>query len=139
MAGRGNGQGGDQPGAGEPLGKTPRQREGGERESHNLQARLDRLKEALDAQPRGGGESTTAGPGQRGGPSGAMGKALSLAFRVLSEFVAAVIVGTLIGWGIDHMAGTSPAFIIVFVLMGAAAGFWNVYRIGTEKPGAGGG
>jgi ATP synthase protein I len=63
-----------------------------------------------------------------------MGSAVSLAFRVLSEFVAAIIVGTAIGWGIDRLAGTLPLFLILFVLMGAAAGFWNVYRIATEKP-----
>jgi ATP synthase protein I len=59
---------------------------------------------------------------------------LSLAFRVLSEFVAAVMVGTALGWGVDRLFGTSPIFLILFLLLGAAAGFWNVYRIGTEKP-----
>ena len=61
---------------------------------------------------------------------------MGLAVRVLSEFVAAVIVGAVIGWGIDRVAGTSPAFLIVFLLMGAAAGFWNVYRIAMKPPGA---
>jgi ATP synthase protein I len=64
-----------------------------------------------------------------------MGGVLSLAFRVMSEFVAAVVVGVAIGWGIDWLAGTTPWFLIVFLLFGVAAGFWNVYRIGTEKPG----
>ncbi|HET6378395.1 MAG TPA: AtpZ/AtpI family protein [Methylocella sp.] len=66
-----------------------------------------------------------------------MGNVLSLAFRVLSEFVAAVVVGAAIGWGIDRLSGTTPWFLIVFLLFGAAAGFWNVYRIATEKPGGG--
>jgi ATP synthase protein I len=52
--------------------------------------------------------------------------------------VAAVIVGAGIGWGIDRAAGTSPAFLIIFLLMGAAAGFWNVYRVAMKPPGSGG-
>jgi ATP synthase protein I len=60
---------------------------------------------------------------------------MSLAARVLSEFVAAVVVGAVIGWGIDRAAGTSPVFLMVFLLMGAAAGLWNVYRIAMERPG----
>ena len=39
---------------------------------------------------------------------------MGLAFRVLSEFVAAVIVGAFIGWWIDRVAGTTPAFVVVF-------------------------
>ena len=61
---------------------------------------------------------------------------MGLAFRVLSEFVAAVIVGAFIGWWIDRVAGTTPAFVITFLLMGAAAGFWNVYRIAIKPPGS---
>jgi len=59
---------------------------------------------------------------------------MGLAVRVLTEFVAAVIVGAVIGWGIDRATGTSPAFLAVFLLLGAAAGFWNVYRIAMERP-----
>jgi ATP synthase protein I len=110
--------------------------ESAERESAALRARLEKLSSALDSQ-----RLSAAEPGRgegSGQPSaGGMGSAMSLAFRVMSEFISAVIVGGLIGWGIDRLAGTSPAFLIVFVLFGAAAGFWNVYRIGTEKPGSG--
>jgi ATP synthase protein I len=103
-----------------------------------LRARLERLTDALAAQHRGESKASATNQGREGGESspGAQGNVLSLGFRVLSEFVAAVIVGAFIGWGIDQFAGTSPIFLILFLLMGAAAGFWNVYRIGTEKPGA---
>jgi ATP synthase protein I len=60
---------------------------------------------------------------------------MGLALRVLSEFVAAVMVGGFIGWWIDRLAGASPAFLVTFLLMGAAAGFWNVYRIAMKPPG----
>jgi ATP synthase protein I len=104
----------------------------------NLRARLEKLTDALAAQNRDERQRAEKGQGQEGtdSSSGALGNVLSLAIRVTSEFVVAVLVGTAIGWGIDHIAGTSPAFLTVFLLLGAVAGFWNVYRIGTETPGA---
>jgi ATP synthase protein I len=107
-----------------------------ERENEALRARLDKLSNALDAQQRNARKSLGATLGQDGAaPSPAsMGNAMGLAFRVLSEFVAAVLVGAFIGWWIDRVAGTTPAFLVTFLLMGAAAGFWNVYRIGMKPP-----
>jgi ATP synthase protein I len=110
-----------------------------ERENEGLRARLDKLSNALDAQQRNARKSSGAsGLGQDGaGPAhGSIGNAMGLAFRVLSEFVAAVIVGAFIGWWIDRLAGTTPAFLVTFLLMGAAAGFWNVYRIAIKPPGS---
>ena len=110
-----------------------------ERENEGLRARLDKLSNALDAQQRNARKSSGAsGLGQDGaGPAhGSIGNAMGLAFRVLSEFVAAVIVGAFIGWWIDRLAGTTPAFLITFLLTGAAAGFWNVYRIAIKPPGS---
>ena len=123
----------------ERPGDERRKEESRERENEDLRARLDKLSNALDAQQRGGRKSSGAsGLGQDGGgPSpGSIGNAMSLAFRVLSEFVAAVIVGAFIGWWIDRLAGTTPAFLVTFLLMGAAAGFWNVYRIAIKPPGS---
>jgi ATP synthase protein I len=110
-----------------------------EREDEALRARLDKLSSALDAQQRIGRKASGAsGLVQDGaGPSPAsMGNAMGLAFRVLSEFVAAVIVGAFIGWWIDRVTGTTPAFLVTLLLMGAAAGFWNVYRIAIKPPGS---
>jgi ATP synthase protein I len=113
-----------------------REDESRERENEGLRARLDKLSNALDAQQRDARKSLGARLGQ-GAPSPAsMGNAMGLAFRVLSEFVAAVLVGAFIGWWIDHLAGTTPAFLIILLLMGAAAGFWNVYRIAIKPPGS---
>ena len=117
----------------------PNGNESRERETEGLRARLDKLSNALDAQQRDGRKSSGAnGLGQdAAGPSpGSMGNAMGLAFRVLSEFVAAVIVGAFIGWWIDRVAGTTPAFLVIFLLMGAAAGIWNVYCIAIKPPGS---
>jgi ATP synthase protein I len=110
-----------------------REDESRERENEGLRARLDKLSNALDAQQRNAHESSGAG-GQDGAFPASMGNAMSLAFRVLSEFVAAVIVSAFIGWWIDRVADTTPAFLITFLLMGAAAGFWNVYRVAMKPP-----
>jgi len=111
-----------------------RQDEGDVRDSDGLRARLDRLSSALDAQDEAKRATNAATTGQGRASPGALGNAMGLAVRVLTEFVAAVIVGAVIGWGIDRATGTSPAFLAVFLLLGAAAGFWNVYRIAMERP-----
>lgn len=105
-----------------------------ERDTEGLRARLDKLSTALDAQAEADKASDAAKLGQDGASAGATAKAMGLAIRILSEFVAAVLVGAVIGWGIDRAAGTTPAFLVVFLLMGAAAGFWNVYSIAMTPP-----
>lgn len=105
-----------------------------ERDDEGLRARLNTLSSALDAQ----NEADKRAEAEKREPvrilPGSIGNAMSLAVRVLSEFVAAVLVGAVIGWWIDRTVGTTPAFLIVFLLMGAAAGFWNVYRIAMKPP-----
>ena len=39
------------------------------------------------------------------------------------------MVGGLIGWQLDVWLGTKPAFLIVFFMLGVAAGVWNVIRV----------
>ncbi|MGO9234568.1 MAG: AtpZ/AtpI family protein [Methylocella sp.] len=107
-----------------------------ERDYEGLRARLDKLSNALDAQREAAKSSDAAKSEQDGASARATATAMALAIRILSEFVAAVVVGALIGWGIDRVAGTTPAFLIIFLLMGAAAGFWNVYRIAMKPPGS---
>jgi len=50
------------------------------------------------------------------------------AFRLSSEFIAAIAVGIGIGWVLDRWAGTSPWGLIVFLLLGFCAGILNVLR-----------
>ena len=61
----------------------------------------------------------------------------SIAFRFATELVAALIVGGGLGWGIDWLFGhfgfhTKPAFMILFFVLGAAAGIRNVMRAAAE-------
>jgi ATP synthase protein I len=63
------------------------------------------------------------------------GKAMGIGMRATSELVASVLVGTLIGWQIDNWFATSPIFLLLFLLLGVASGFWNVYRIAMQPTG----
>lgn len=53
---------------------------------------------------------------------------MGVALRLTSEFIAGIVVGGLIGWLIDEVAGTSPFALIVFFLLGFCAGVLNVLR-----------
>ena len=57
---------------------------------------------------------------------------LAFAFRLGSEFVAGVLVGAGLGWGIDHAFGTSPWAMIVFLLLGFGASILNMMRAAGE-------
>jgi ATP synthase protein I len=50
------------------------------------------------------------------------------ALRLSSEFIAGIVVGAALGWIIDYYAGTSPFGLIVFLLLGFAAGVLNALR-----------
>jgi len=50
------------------------------------------------------------------------------AMKLSSEFIAGVLVGAGIGWVADEWLGTSPFGLIVFLLLGFAAGVLNVLR-----------
>ncbi len=54
--------------------------------------------------------------------------AMARGFRLSTELVAGVLVGALIGWLLDRGLGISPWGMIVFVLLGFAAGVLNVMR-----------
>ena len=57
---------------------------------------------------------------------------LGVAFRLVSELLAGVIVGGGIGWALDRVFGTSPILLIVMFLLGVAAGMRNVIRTARE-------
>ena len=50
------------------------------------------------------------------------------AVKISSEFIAGVLVGAGIGWVVDEWLGTSPFGLIVFLLLGFAAGVLNIMR-----------
>ena len=76
-------------------------------------------------------------PGAPAEPAAASADAAGFArgFRLSTELVAGVLVGAAIGWGLDRLAGISPWGLIVFVLLGFAAGVLNVMRAAGIRPG----
>jgi ATP synthase protein I len=55
-------------------------------------------------------------------------------FRLSTELVAGVLVGAAVGWLIDRALGLSPWGMIVFLLLGFAAGVLNVMRAAGVIP-----
>ena len=54
------------------------------------------------------------------------------AFRLGTELVAAVVVGTIIGFILDNWFDTKPWFIITFFFLGVIAGIVNVIRVANN-------
>ena len=88
-----------------------------------LRARLQRLGERLGHVDLGRPSESSPGQAPTADPS-----AIARGFRLSTELVAGVLVGAAIGWLIDRGLGTSPLAMIVFLLLGFAAGVLNVMR-----------
>ena len=56
----------------------------------------------------------------------------NMAWRMTLEMVVAGMVGAAMGWGLDALLGTLPLFLIVFILLGFAAGIRTVMRSAQE-------
>ena len=56
------------------------------------------------------------------------GSYMGSAFKLGTELVSAVAVGTIIGFILDSWFDTKPWLIIIFFFLGAAAGILNVIR-----------
>ena len=53
---------------------------------------------------------------------------LGMALKLSTEMVAAVLVGTIIGYILDSWFDSKPWLIIIFFFIGVAAGITNVFR-----------
>jgi ATP synthase protein I len=53
---------------------------------------------------------------------------LGIAFKMSTEMVAAVVVGTIIGFILDNWFGTKPWLILIFFFVGVVTGILNVVR-----------
>ena len=57
---------------------------------------------------------------------------LARGMRIGTEFIAAILVGLGLGYLIDLGLGTSPWGLLILLLVGFAAGIFNVIRVVTE-------
>ena len=89
--------------------------------------RAARRRGLLSGEERDGGghgvkRETTADSAAR------IGRGMAYGMRLASELVAAVVVGGLLGVGLDRWLGTWPWLFLVLFLLGFAAGVLNVVR-----------
>ena len=89
----------------------------------SLEDRLKRLDAELADKRKADGAEEAAEARAAASRSG-----YAVAMKLSSEFVAAVIVGALLGYLLDHFAGTGPWGMIVLLLLGFSAGVLNVMR-----------
>ena len=57
------------------------------------------------------------------------GTLLGMAWRLSTELVVAVLVGTGLGYGLDYLLETRPWFLLVGLGFGFAAGIMSVFRV----------
>jgi len=81
-----------------------------------LDERLDRMKKA-----------------QAPAPKTAQGHDMAnFAWRMVTELVAGLLIGFCIGYGLDWVFGTLPVFLVIFVLLGLAAGVRVMMRTAQD-------
>lgn len=95
-----------------PRGWSPSERDAFRKRASELGEKLERHR--LDNER----------PKRSNASSGAFGQALKMAIEPL----VGVLFGLGIGLGLDHLFGTKPIMLIVFLLIGAAAGMSNLIR-----------
>jgi len=96
-------------------------REPSGRDPESIRQRLDKLGQQL-AEAKG--KRAAAPQSEPEARAAALGKALRLA----TELVAGVVVGGFIGWALDRLFGSAPFLMVVFLILGSAAGILNVVR-----------
>ena len=86
---------------------------------NNLKKQLENLKEKIDNLQHNKEKKSVS---KRNSGAG-------FGFKISTEIVAALIVGVGIGLFVDNYFNTKPFGLIIFFVLGAFAGFLNVYRV----------
>lgn len=98
---------------------------GGNGPSFEERLKAARSRQGMDSPPRPKGSQ----------PDGFGQSPMGIGLRVGIELVAALVVAVAIGFGLDTLLGTKPLFIIIFFLLGGAAGVLNVWRMFAPRNG----
>ncbi|MEM9640900.1 MAG: AtpZ/AtpI family protein [Pseudomonadota bacterium] len=59
-------------------------------------------------------------------------EATNLAWRMVLELVIGMVLGCVIGYGLDAIFGTLPVFLMIFAILGFAAGIRTMMRSAEE-------
>ena len=90
-------------------------------------ARLDALEERLRAARER--EQERSQPRMHGSDA-----SYRLGNRVLAELLGGLLGGAVIGWVIDHFAGTAPWGLLVMLFLGIVVAFRNIFWISNRPP-----
>lgn len=66
--------------------------------------------------------------GQTDGSAESRRRGMAYGMRMAADLVASVLVGSIIGWGLDWVLGSRPWLFLLFFLLGFVAGVLNVVR-----------
>lgn len=66
-------------------------------------------------------------------PKSEVSKFSNLGFRIMTELLSGVVIGAGVGYFLDDLFGSKPWLLIVFLLLGGAAGILNVYRFAKRQ------
>lgn len=54
---------------------------------------------------------------------------MSLGIRAFMEMLGVLLGTGIMGWSLDSFFGTSPTILIIFVILGIVAAFFNLYKL----------
>jgi len=54
-------------------------------------------------------------------------------YHLLSDLIAGLTVGSLLGYNLDVVLNTKPLFLFLFIVLGACGGFYNFYKLEIKK------
>jgi len=94
----------------------------------DISARLQDLDSRLSAEKKQTAQAEKSSAQYRGAADYSKG------YRLASEFVAGVLVGAAVGYGLDRLFNTLPLFLIIFLLAGFGAGIVNMSRAANRTP-----
>jgi len=90
---------------------------------HVTKERLKALEDKIEA----------AKKAQQSGPEASEGvSAGEVGWRMLIELMAGIFIGFGIGYGLDSLFGTLPIFLVLFTMLGFAAGVKTMMRSASE-------
>lgn len=62
-------------------------------------------------------------------PARKYNKEMSLGIRAFMEMLGVLLGSGLMGWALDSYFGTASTMLIIFVILGIAAAFFNLYKL----------
>ncbi|GIR25905.1 MAG: hypothetical protein CM15mP40_05130 [Alphaproteobacteria bacterium] len=52
----------------------------------------------------------------------------SIGLKISLDLISSIIVGALIGYGLDKIFSTKPVFFIIFLVLGIITGFYSLFK-----------